>query len=192
MDEATEAGLDPRVLQHVAGPLHLRGAGLHDLGAVADDIPGGLDVRRGDEAARQQAALQQLHQPLRIGKISLPAGDVLDVPGVAHQHLPEVPVLDQGVIDGHGVDPRGLHRHVGHAEGHQPPGRFPEYPVERLERALDRLPAIRPVTGQPDRDRDHILAHINRRAPLVQHLHACLPGANYQTRARMPPAEPQK
>src|SRR6266536_6579959 len=45
-------------------------------------------------------------------------------------------------------------------------------PVERLERPLDDLPAIRPVTGQPDRDRDHVLAHVNRGAPLIQHLHA--------------------
>ena len=58
----------------------------------------------------------------------------------------------------------------------QPPGRLGQHPVERLERPLDRGPAVRPVPGQPDRHRDHVLAHIHRRAPLIQHPHpASLP-----------------
>ena len=43
MEEATESIL----MEHVAEPLDLRGLRLDDLGAVADDVPGGLDVRRG-------------------------------------------------------------------------------------------------------------------------------------------------
>ena len=75
IEEATESILILGVLQLVTQPLHLRGAGLDDLGAVADNVPGGLDVRRGDEAAGQQPALQQLHQPLRVSKIGLAARD---------------------------------------------------------------------------------------------------------------------
>ena len=148
--------LDARVLEHVAEPLDLRGPRLDDLGAVADDIPGGLDVRRGDEAAREQPALQELHQPLRVGHVGLAPRDVLDVPGVAHQHLLKVPVLDQGVVDRHGIDPRRLHRHMGHALRDQPAGRLPQHPVERLELALDRLPgppARHRAAGPPPRSR---------------------------------------
>jgi transposase InsO family protein len=46
--------LDPRILQHAAQPLQLRGPRLHDLRAVPDDVPGGLDIRGRDEAAGQQ------------------------------------------------------------------------------------------------------------------------------------------
>jgi hypothetical protein len=175
MLEATEAGLDPGVLEHVAGPLHLRRPRLHDLGPVPDDVPGGLDIRGRDETAPQQPALQQVHQPLSVREIGFAARDVLDMPGVAHQHLGEVPVPGQGMIDRHAVDPGRLHRHVRDPQRRQPPGRLPQHTVKRLERALARRPAIRPVAGQPDRHRDVVLADINRGAPLVQDLHASLP-----------------
>jgi hypothetical protein len=174
MEQATEAGLDPGVLEHVAEPGDLADPLLGHLRAVADHVPGRLDLRRGHETAGQQPALQQVHQPLGVGEIRLAARHVLDMPGVAHQHLLEVPVLEQGVVDRHGIDPGGLHRHVRDAQPGQPPGRLGEHPVKRLERALDRAPAARPVTGHPDRHRDHVLAHIDRGAPLIQHLHACL------------------
>jgi hypothetical protein len=171
MEEATEAGLDPGVLQHAARPLHLRGPRLHDPGPVPDHVPGGLDVRRRDETAGQQPALQQVHQPLSVREACLAAWDVLDMPGVAHQHPGEIPVLGQSMINRHAVDPGGLHRHMGDPQRGQPPGRLPQHPVERLEGPLDRLPAIGPVTGQPDRHRDHVLAGINRGAPLLQDPH---------------------
>ena len=38
------------------------------------------------------------------------ARHVLNMPGLAHQHLPEFRVLDQRVIDRHAVDPGGLQR----------------------------------------------------------------------------------
>ena len=106
MEQATEAGLDPGVLEHVAEPGDLADALLSHFRAVADHIPGRLDLRRGDEAAGQQAALQQVHQPLGVGEIRFAARHVLDMPGVAHQHLLEVPVLDQRVINRHGIDER--------------------------------------------------------------------------------------
>jgi hypothetical protein len=67
MDEATEAGLDPGVLQHVAEPGDLRHPLPGDLGPVPDQVADRLDLGRGDEAAGQQPALQQLRQPLGVG-----------------------------------------------------------------------------------------------------------------------------
>jgi hypothetical protein len=166
--------LDPGVLQHVAQPGDLADPLPGHLGPVPDHVPGRLDLGRGDEAAGQQPALQQVRQPLRIGEIRLAARHVLHVPGVAHQHLLKIPVLQQGVIDRHRIDPGRLHRHVRHAQPGQPAGRLRQHPVERLVHPLDRGPAIRAVTGQPDRHRNHVLAHVDRGAPLIHHLHACL------------------
>jgi hypothetical protein len=182
MDQATEAGLDPGVLEHVAQPGDLADPLLRQLGPVPEHVPGGLDLGRRDEAPLQQAALQQLGKPLRVGQVRLAARHVLDMPGVAHQHLLELSVLDQRVINRHGIDPGGLHRHMGDSQRDQPPGRLGQHPVERLEGALDRDPAARPVTGHPDRHRDHVLADIDRRASLIQNLHACQPPSPGQQR----------
>jgi hypothetical protein len=151
MDQATEAGLDPGILQRVAEPGDLADPLPDDLGAVADHVPGGLDRGRRDEAARQQPALQQVRQPLRVGIVGLAARHVLHVRGVADQHLLEVPVLEQGVIDRHAVDPGRLHRHVRDPERDQPPGGLAHHPVKRPERPLDGDPAIWPVTGHRHR-----------------------------------------
>ena len=59
--------LDPGVLQGVAEPGDLADPLLDDLGPVADHVPGRLDLGRGNEAARQQPAFQQVRQPLRVG-----------------------------------------------------------------------------------------------------------------------------
>ena len=77
IDQATEAGLDPGVLQGVAEPGDLADPLPGDLGAVADHVPGGLDLGRRDEAARQQPALQQVRQPLRVGVIFSELGNDL-------------------------------------------------------------------------------------------------------------------
>jgi hypothetical protein len=69
IDQATEAGLDSGVLQGVAGPGDLADPLADDLGAVADHVPGGLDLGRRDEAAGQQPALQQVRQPFGVGII---------------------------------------------------------------------------------------------------------------------------
>ena len=128
MEQATESILIPGFLQHVAEPGDLADPLLSHFRAVAEHVPGRLDLRRGDEAAGRQPALQQVHQPLSVGEIRLAARHVLDVPGVAHQHLLEVPVLEQGVVDRHGIDPGGLHRHVRDAQPAQPPGRLGQHP----------------------------------------------------------------
>ena len=188
MDQATEAGLDPGVLQGAAEPGDLADPLLDDLGAVADHVPGGLDLGRGDEAAGQQPALQQVRQPLRIGIVRFAARHVLHVRGVADQDLLKVPVLEQGVIDRHGIDPGRLHRHMRDPERDQPPGGLAHHPVKRLERPLDGDPAIWPVTGHPHRDRDLVLADVDRRAALIHDMHARpLPGE--PNLARTPPAE---
>src|SRR5437773_11192873 len=69
IEQATEAGLDPGVLEHAAGPGDLADPLLSHFRAVADHIPGRLDLRRGVEAAGQQAALRQVHQPPGAGGI---------------------------------------------------------------------------------------------------------------------------
>ena len=160
IDQATESIL-------IAAPLP------DDPGAVADHVPGGLDLGRRDEAAGQQPALQQVRQPLRIGVIRFAARHVLHVRGVADQDLLKVPVLDQRVIDRHAVDPGRLHRHVRDPERDQPPGGLAHHPVKRSERPLDGDPALWPVTGHPHRDRDLVLADVDRRAALVHDMHAC-------------------
>ena len=167
--------LDPGVLQHVPEPGDLADPLLGDLRPVADHVPHRLDLSRGDEAARQQPALQQLRQPLRIGQVGLAPRHVLHVPGVADQHPLEIAVLQQRMVDGHRVDPGRLHRHVGDALRDQPLSRLGEHPIERLVRPLDRDPAVRTAAGLADRDRDHVLADVNPRAPLVENLHAAPP-----------------
>jgi hypothetical protein len=186
MEQATESILIPASCSTLPSPGDLADPLLGHFRAVAEHVPGRLDLRRGDEAAGQQPALQQVHQPLGVGEIRLAARHVLDMPGVAHQHLLEVPVLEQGVVDRHGIDPGGFHRHVRDAQPGQPPGRLGQHPVKRLERPLDRGPAVRPVAGQPDRHRDPVLAHVHRGAPLIQHLHACLLPEGRYLRARRP------
>jgi hypothetical protein len=53
------------------------------------------------------------------------------------------------------------------------PGGLAQHPVEGLEGTLMRGPALRPVAGDPDHDRDLVLADIARGAPLVQNpMHA--------------------
>ena len=81
--------LDPGVLEHPTQPLGLRRPLLDDFAPVADHITDRLDLRRGDEAAFQQPALQQLSQPGGIDRVGLAARHVLDMRRVAHQHLRE-------------------------------------------------------------------------------------------------------
>ncbi len=76
-------------------------------------------------------------------------------------------MLDQGVIHRHRVDPRRLHRHVRDTLTRQPTRGITEYAIKRLEGALDRRPAVRPVTRQPHSHRDHILTNVDSSAPLV-------------------------
>ena len=72
MEEATESILMPASCSTFPSRGDLAGPLLGDLRPVADHVPGRLDVRRGDEAARQQPALQQLRQPLRVRHVRLP------------------------------------------------------------------------------------------------------------------------
>ena len=181
--------LDARVLQHVPEAGDLADPLLRDLRPVADHVPGRLDLRGRDEAASQQPALQQLRQPLRVRHVRLAARHVLHVPGIAHQDLLEGPVLQQRMVDGHRVDPGRLHRHVRDSLGHEPPRGLAQHAVKRLVHAPDGDPPARAVPGLADRDRDHVLAHVNRRAPLVDDLHDA-PLRKQDETARMPPAEP--
>jgi hypothetical protein len=45
------------------------------------------DRLRRDEAGSQQTVLQQLGDPLAVGHVGLPSGDLLDVLGIDQHHL---------------------------------------------------------------------------------------------------------
>jgi hypothetical protein len=69
IEDATEAGLDPGILQGAAEPGDLADPLPDDPGAVADHIPGGLDLRVRDEAGPQQPVLVQLGDPLAVPQV---------------------------------------------------------------------------------------------------------------------------
>ncbi len=77
--------------------IHLRQRFLHvlDVGRrvvqqplpLAQVGPQGRDIRRGMEAGPQQSVGMQLLEPLGVVDVGLPAGHVLDIPRVDHEHL---------------------------------------------------------------------------------------------------------
>ncbi len=177
--------LDPRVLQHVTEPGNLADPLLGNLRPVADQVPHRLDPGRGNEAAPQQPALQQLRQPLRVRQVGLAPRDVLHVPGVADQNLLEI-TLHQRVVDRHRVRPGRLHRHVRDTLRLQPLRHLPQDAAERPVGPPLRLPLVPALAGHPDRDRDLVLADVDPGAPLVNNLHDRLPGRPSQPGARAP------
>src|SRR5450755_1549946 len=74
--------------------------------------------------------------------------------------------------------------------GHEPPRGLAQHPVERLVHPPDGDPAAGAVPRLADRDRDHVLAHVHRRAPLVQDLHDTPPGKTKRRACR--PQSPWK
>ena len=80
-------------------------------------------------------------------------------------------LLTQRVIHRIGVDPAGLHHHVGHAPAAQLAGHRLQHPVKRPELQDLGLAGPRLIPRGPDRDLDHVLVHVDSRDALVQHLH---------------------
>jgi len=114
---------------------------------------------------------QQFGQPHSIVDVGFAARHVLHVRGV-RQHQLELPII-QDVPHWLPVNAGRLHRHVRDPERDQPPGGLAHHPVKRPERPLDGDPALRPVTWHPHRDRDLVLADVDRRAALIHDMHAC-------------------
>lgn len=132
---------------------------------------------------------RQLCQPLRVGQAGLAPGDVLHVPGVADQDLFEA-TFHQRVAGRHRVRPGRLHRDMGDALRLQPLRHLPQHPVERPVGPLLRLPPAPALPGQPDRDRDHVLADTGPGAPLAGNLHDRHLPAGPRSQAHALPAEP--
>ena len=114
--------------------------GLDQPLAVAGQIPQLTDRGRGHEAAPQQPVLQQLCQPGRVADIGLAAGQDLDVAGVDQQQLEAC--LLQHIPDRLPVLAGGLHHHLDHALGGQPPASAssPEVKVGNVRTSWARPP----------------------------------------------------
>jgi hypothetical protein len=119
----------------------------------------------------QQPALEQLRQPGAVLRVGLMALQRLGVRRVDHRDLSEV-LLAQRVVHRLGVDPAGLHHHVGHAAAAQLAGHRLEHPVKRPVLQDLGLAGPRLIPRGPDRDLDHVLVHVDPRDALIQHLHA--------------------
>ena len=181
--EATEAGLDAGVLQHLGQPLPLAGALPGELLAVPGPLPQRRDLRVRDEAGPQQPVLMQLGDPLAVRDIAFAAWDVAHVRRVAHAHLD--PGLGHRVVDRPPVHSRAFQRRVGHAQLRQPACHLLQRPPERLEPPHGQRALTRPLTGQPDRHPDHLLVHIDPGHLRMDDLHGqppCFP--RYWIKAR--------
>ena len=121
------------------------------------------------EAAPQQAALQQLRQPLRVLDIGLAARQHLRVPRI-HQ-----PDLHRAFEDGEHrppIDPGRFHRDLGDAVRDQPREQFSQTP-QRGRKGLGLGPALAGLQTRHAHGRHHgHLVHVEARTPGIHELHA--------------------
>ena len=141
--------LDLRVLQQLLGPLFFRGAGRHQVGAVAGDIAQPPDLRRRHEARPDHLPLGDLRQPHRVQFVGLrAAGQVLDVAGVDQPGLESARL--QQVEHRLPVVAGGLHRDPGYPQAAQPVGQAQQRPGHRGVRLHLLQPPAQPVLiGHP-------------------------------------------
>ena len=119
---------------------------LHPLGEGARRLDEGLavaqiraqrhDPRRRPKAAPEQADAVQLAQPLAIRHITLPAGDILEVPRVHEQDLEAARFED--LVDRDPIDAGRFHRHARHATRGEPVGEADADRCVNVENACDR------------------------------------------------------
>jgi hypothetical protein len=186
--EATEAGLQAAVFQHLGQPLQLAGPLLDQLFAVAGPLPQRGDLGDRDERGPQQPELVQLSDPLAIGDVPLAAGHVAHVRRVAHAH-PD-PGLHERVIYRPPEHASGLHRRVGDAEPGQPGRHLLQLPPERPEALHHKLPLARRLPGQPHRDPDDLLVHVDPGDARMDDIHRLPPCTPLILDMGAPPAEP--
>lgn len=117
MSVATMASLIPASSRHLVEPVGLARPVLDEGLAVAGEVAELPDRGRRHEAPPQEPALQQLRDPGAVGHIGLPPGHVGHVGGVDQE---EREGILEHVVDRFPVDPRALHRHVGHPGGGEP------------------------------------------------------------------------
>ena len=141
-----------------------------------------------DEAGLQQAATQQVGDPLGVPVSS--TGQALHV-GLAPRHRLHVPGIDhhhaelvlQYVVDRLPVDPGALHRHLGYLMARQPVGQGQQVLGHGGKAA--HLLALR----GDDAGRHPLLVHVQPAAPLVNGIHlpapsvdGCRPAGDRRTR----------
>ena len=117
--------------QRLLHVLDRRRGGLDQPLAVPHEGSQRRDLLTGPEASAEQAVLMEPLDPLRIGDIRLPAGNVLDVPRVDEQHLEPARLEDLERRDP--VDARGFHRHRRDPRLREPIGHAVQVAGEALE-----------------------------------------------------------
>ena len=110
------------VLQGLMNPVLLRRQGLQEAAPAPGQIPQVSLLDRRHVAPLNQAAPQELGQPLGVPLIGLPARDILDLAGVRQQQLELLALED--VPDRPPEDAGGLHRHHRDCLLLQPIGQF--------------------------------------------------------------------
>lgn len=119
--------LDPGILEHLVQAVGLS-LTLGDLRlGLARELPKLPDGFGRNEARPEQAVLEELGDPGRVGDVGLATGHVAHVGGVDHDR---VHGSFEDVEHGAPEDPRGLHRDVGDAVADEP--------VEKGEQPLGR------------------------------------------------------
>jgi hypothetical protein len=169
--DATESSRMPASASVFSDPLALRHPGLDEALAVAGEVAQDPDRRRRDEAAPQQAVLEELGEPGGVAHVGLAPGQDPDVPGVDEQEL-EAALLE-GVPDRLPVLPGRLHHDVGHALRGEPARERREAAGERAERAgLGLAPG---TVGHADAGDHLVLPDVEPGTPLVEDFHAAPP-----------------
>src|SRR5829696_7103642 len=152
--------LYPGILEHLLQTFDLPCALLDLRLAVAGEVPELPDLFRWHEAGAHQPVLHELADPLGVLDVSLPARDVLEVPGI---EKPQHEVVFQHVVDGLPVDPGGLHAYQPHLEGSQPvpQQQQPSSGGGELPNLLTKSPAL---LGDPHARGDRALVHVEHKA----------------------------
>jgi hypothetical protein len=163
---------EARVLQHLAQPVHFSApiADLRDL--IAREVSQFSDRRRRHEARLQQAAFEQLRQPLTVLDVGLPPRHMLQ-----HQHVDQQqlkPVFEH-VVDRLPVDPGAFQRDMRHPMRMQPVPKRDQIRRHGAERLGPTHPAAigpRRAYGRDDRR----LVHIQTRDAIDQLVHGASSG----------------
>ena len=177
-----------QLLYPVGRPAALPGQAPGQAPPVAGQFPQ-LPLRAlRDEAGLQQAATQQVGDPLGVPvsstgqalHIGLAPRHRLHVPGIDHHHAE---LVLQYVVDRLPVDPGALHRHLGYLMARQPVGQGQQVLGHGGKAA--HLLALR----GDDAGRHPLLVHVQPAAPLVNGIHlpapsvdGCRPAGDRRTR----------
>ena len=149
-------------------PVHLLRPVLDLLFAVPRQVPQVPDRRGGDQAGAQQAAFEQLRQPLAVLHIRLAPGDLFEVLHIDQQHREAV---FQQIVERLPIDARALHGDMRNPERLQPIAQRQQIDRHRAKRVrLDPSPPV-PV-GHADRRHHRRLMNVYACAPINHAVHS--------------------